>query len=177
MNACQDCAGDRRRYCFPGPGARTQVRLAGCCGAPHSAPTTASASADSKESRFDKLFAGDRHVQVELTWGIYQRLMAAYRDPIRTGAAGAKFVIDALTGDIPAPLVELRKLGRTFGKRAGDVLAHFYRPRTINGRTEAVNGRLEHLRGLASVSATSPHYISRALLGPGGIRPRLHPAL
>jgi transposase len=34
-------------------------------------------------------------------------------------------------------------------KRAVDVLAHFDRPATSNGPTEAINGRLEHLRGSA----------------------------
>jgi hypothetical protein len=37
-----------------------------------------------QQERLDKLFAGDRHIQVEPTWGIYQRLIAAYRDPVRT---------------------------------------------------------------------------------------------
>ena len=131
-----------------------------------------------QQERLDKLFARDEHVQVELTWGIYQRLISAYRDPVRsTGAAEARSVIDALTGDVPAPLVELRKLGRTLGKRAEDVLAYFDRPRTSNGPTEAVNGRLEHLRGLALGFRNLTHDIARALLEAGGFRPRLHPAL
>ena len=32
----------------------------------------------------DGLFAADAHVEVEATWGIYQRMIAAYRDPDRT---------------------------------------------------------------------------------------------
>jgi transposase len=44
--------------------------------------------------------------------------------------------------------------GRT--AEAADVLAYFDRPGTSNGPTEAVNGRLEHLRGSASGFATSP---------------------
>jgi transposase len=131
-----------------------------------------------QQERLDKLFTGDEHVQVELTWGIYQRLIAAYRDPVRTtGAAEARSVIDALTAGVPAPLIELRKLGRTLGKRAEDVLAYFERPRTSNGPTEAVNGRLEHLRGLALRFSNLTHYIARALLEAGGFRPQLHPQL
>jgi hypothetical protein len=34
------------------------------------------------------------------------------------------------------------------------VLAYFDRPGTSNGPTEAINGRLEHLRGTAPASAT-----------------------
>ncbi|MFK5635313.1 transposase, partial [Ornithinimicrobium sp. LYQ103] len=48
---------------------------------------------------------------------------------------------------------------------------------TSNGPTEAVNGRLEHLRGLALGFRNLTHYIARALLEAGGFRPRLHPAL
>ena len=117
-------------------------------------------------------------MQVELTWGIYQRLISAYRHPVRTsGAAEARSVIDALTGAVPAPLVELRKLGRTLAKRAEDVLAYFERPRISAGPTEAVNGRLEHLRGLALGFRNLSNYVARALLEAGGFRPQLHPAL
>ena len=86
-------------------------------------------------------------------------------------------VIDALADGVPKALVELRKLGRTLGKRAEDVLAYFERPRTSNGPTEAVNGRLEHLRGLALGFRNLTHYIARALLEAGGFRPQLHPRL
>ncbi len=40
-------------------------------------------------------------------------------------------------------------LGRTLKKRAADVLAYFDRDGTSNRPTEAINGRLEHLRGSA----------------------------
>uniref|UniRef100_UPI0021B21A1B transposase n=1 Tax=Kocuria palustris TaxID=71999 RepID=UPI0021B21A1B len=78
------------------------------------------------------------------------------------------------SGFIP---VELRKLGRTLTRRACDVLAYFDRPRTSNGPTEAVNGRLEHLRGLALGFRNLTNYIARALLEAGGFRPHLHPEL
>jgi transposase len=58
-------------------------------------------------------------------------------------------VIDTLSSGVPTKLAELRKLGRTLKKRAGDILAFFDRPGTSNGPTEAINGRLEHLRGSA----------------------------
>jgi transposase len=56
-------------------------------------------------------------------------------------------LIDTLSHGVPAALTELRTLGRTLKKRAADVLAYFERPGTSNGPTEAINGRLEHLRG------------------------------
>ena len=60
-------------------------------------------------------------------------------------------------------------------KRAADVLAYFDRPSTSNGPTEAINGRLEHLRGSALGFRNLTNYIARSLLETGGFRPRLHP--
>jgi Transposase len=84
-------------------------------------------------------------------------------------------IITNLSAGVPAALTELRTLGRTLKKRAEDVLAYFDRPGTSNGPTEAVNGRLEHLRGSALGFRNLAHYIARSLLETGGFRPRLHP--
>ncbi len=133
---------------------------------------------EKQQDRLTRLFAVDEHVEVECTWGIYQRMIAAYRDPDRPGGRPQMgSIIDALSTGVPAPLVELRKLGRTLARRAEDVLAYFDRPRTSNGPTEAVNGRLEHLRGSALGFRNLTNYIARALLETGGFRPQLHPAL
>ncbi|WP_162139312.1 transposase, partial [Mycobacterium canetti] len=70
---------------------------------------------------------------------------------------------------------EVITLGRTLKKRAADVLAYFDRPGTSNGPTEAINGRLEHLRGSALGFRNLTHYIARSLLEAGGFKPRLHP--
>ena len=75
----------------------------------------------------------------------------------------------------PGPLVEIAKLGRTLSKRAADVLAYFDRPGTSNGPTEAINGRLEHLRRSALGFRNLTNYIARCLLETGGFRPQLHP--
>ena len=75
-------------------------------------------------------------------------------------------------------LTELTTLGRTLKKRAADVLAYFERPGTSNGPTEALNGRLEHLRGSALGFRNLTNYIARSLLETGGFRPQLlHPRL
>ena len=60
---------------------------------------------------------------------------------------------------------------------AGDILAYFDHPHTSNGPTEAINGRLEHLRGSALGFRNLTHYITRCLLETGGFRPQLHPQL
>jgi transposase len=75
---------------------------------------------------------------------------------------------------VPPALVELAQLGRTLKKRSADVLAYFDRPHTSNGPTEAINGRLEHLRGSALGFQNLTNYIARCLLEAGGFRPQLH---
>lgn len=58
-------------------------------------------------------------------------------------------LIDAVSHGVPKALTELITLGRTLKKRAADVLAYFDRPGTSSSPTEAINGRLEHLRSSA----------------------------
>src|SRR3546814_4456508 len=86
-------------------------------------------------------------------------------------------LIESLSHDGPKALTEVITLGRTLKKRAADVLAYFDRPGTSNGPTEAINGRLEHLRGSALGFRNLTNYIARSLLEAGGFRPRLHPQL
>ncbi len=96
-------------------------------------------------------------------------MVAAYRDPDR--AAGRELMvalIDSLATSVPAALHELVTLARTLTKRSADVLAYFDRPRTSNGHTEAINGRLEHLRGSALGFTNLTNSIARSLLEAGG---------
>ncbi|CAM3633179.1 ISL3 family transposase [Occultella aeris] len=131
---------------------------------------------DRQVERVEALFADDHHVAVEATWGIYQRMIAAYREPDRgLGKEAMQAVIDTLRTGIPDGLEELARLGRTLRLRATDVLAFFDRPGTSNGPTEAINGRLEHLRGSALGFRNLANYIARSLLETGGFRPRLRP--
>lgn len=133
---------------------------------------------DKQIVRLTALFTDDRHVEVEATWGIYQRMIDAYRTEDRAcGKKKMQQLIDSLTAGVPAALTELRTLGRTLKKRAVDVLAYFDRPGTSNGPTEAINGRLEHLRGSALGFRNLTNYIARSLLETGGFRPQLHPQL
>ena len=133
---------------------------------------------DRQRERLVLLFSTDDHVEVEATWGIYQRMIAAYRDPDRTRAREAmRALIGCLRDGVPAPLTELRRLGRTLTQRAADILAYFDRPGTSNGPTEALNGRLEHLHGSALGFRNLTNYIARSLLETGGFRSRLHPGL
>ena len=133
---------------------------------------------DKQTARLQALFSVDEHVEVEATWGVYQRIIGAYRHPDRAhGGELMRNIINDLSHDVPAALTELRRLGRTLKQRAEDVLAYFARPGTSNGPTEAINGRLEHLRGSALGFRNLTNYIARSLLEAGGFRPQLHPHL
>ena len=133
---------------------------------------------DKQIDRLNALFAGDEHVDVEATWGIYQRMIAAYRhEDRRRGRELMVKLINDLSHGVPKELSEITKLGRTLKKRAADVLAYVDRPGTSNGPTEAINGRLEHLRGSALGFRNLTNYIARSLLETGGFRPQLHPQL
>jgi transposase len=129
-------------------------------------------------NRLADLFAADEHVEVEATWAVYQQMITAYREPDRTkGRELMTTLIEALRDGVPAALSEVITLGRTLNKRAADVLAYFDRPGTSNGPTEAINGRLEHLRGSALGFRNLTNYIARSLLETGGFKPQLHPRL
>ncbi|HWJ65678.1 MAG TPA: ISL3 family transposase [Nocardioides sp.] len=129
---------------------------------------------DKQCDRLRSLFADDAHVEVEATWGIYQRMIGAYRqeDRRRGRELMNKLITDLSTG-VPTTLTELTALGRTLKKRAADALAYFDQPGTSNGPTEALNGRLEHLRGSALGFRNLTNYIARSLLETGGFRPQL----
>jgi len=130
---------------------------------------------DKQRQRLESLFSTDTHVEVEASWGIYQRMVAAYREPDRPkGRELMQEVIKSVSTGVPNALTELRTLGRTLNRRAADVLAYFDRPGTSNGPTEAINGRLEHLRGSALGFRNLTNYIARSLLESGGFRPKLH---
>ena len=126
---------------------------------------------DKQSDRLRALFVDDAHVEVEATWGVYQRMIAAYRHEDRQrGRELMEKLITDLSAGVPKVLTELTTLGRTLKKRAADVLAYFERPGTSNGPTEALNGRLEHLRGSALGFRNLTNYIARSLLETGGFR-------
>jgi len=87
---------------------------------------------DRQHARLTAVFAGEAHVEVEATWGIYQRIDTAYRQPDRSAAkiALAK-VITSISRGVPDELSELITLGRTLKRRSVDVLAYFDRPGTL----------------------------------------------
>ena len=123
-----------------------------------------------QKTRLEALFAVDAHVEVEATWTMYQRMIAAYREPTRAqGRAMMQALIDTLSNGVPKALCELITLGRTLKKRAADILAYFDRPGTSNGPTEAINGRLDALRRNALGFRNLVNYRIRSLLHCGAL--------
>ena len=69
---------------------------------------------EKQQDRLNTVFAIEEHIEVEATWGIYQRIVAAYREPNKArGKDMMRAVIDSVTSGVPAALVEIRRLGRT----------------------------------------------------------------
>jgi transposase len=134
---------------------------------------------DKQQTRLDTLFADDNHAEVEATWGVYQNIVTAYRDPDSiAGRQALQKVIDAISQAVPTALNELRTLGSTLNETPSQRHPGLLRPPgTSNGPTEAINGRLEHLRGSALGFRNLTNYIARSLLETEGFKPALHPQL
>lgn len=123
-----------------------------------------------RAERLDEVLTADEHVAVQLTWDCYQELIAAYQDPDRRAGKLRLFKLaKQLRQGVPDGLKELRSLGRTLWKRRRDILAYFDTGAS-NGPVEAINGRLEHLRGIALGFRNKSHYILRSLIHSGGLR-------
>lgn len=90
---------------------------------------------DKQHARLEAVFASEEHVEVEATWGIYQRIVAASREK---GKQMMQAVIDAVSTGVPTTLTEIRRLGRTMKQRATDILAFFDPPGSSNGPTEEI---------------------------------------
>ncbi|WP_027020245.1 transposase, partial [Corynebacterium sputi] len=82
-------------------------------------------------------------------------------------------VINSIRKGLPKGLEELAQLGRTLWRRREDVLAYFDIGAS-NGPVEAINGRLEHLRGIALGFRNLNHYILRSLIHSGQIHNRIN---
>ena len=129
---------------------------------------------DTQAERLENLFADERHAPVHAAWGVHQRLIQAYRteDP-GPGKHLTRRLIDSLKQTIPDGLEEITELARTLTERVTDILAHFDHPRASNGPTEAIDGRLEHLRGIALGFRNLTHYTIRSLIHAGRLKDHL----
>ncbi|WBG74991.1 transposase [Corynebacterium glutamicum] len=68
---------------------------------------------------------------------------------------------------------ELAQLGHTLWRRRKNVLASF-NIGASNGPVEAINGRLEHLRGITLGFRNLNHYILRCLIQAGQLQRKIN---
>lgn len=129
---------------------------------------------DAQAERLEVLFADERHAPVTAAWGVYQRLIQAYRtkDP-GLGKHLMRRLISSLRRAVPDGLEEIQTLARTLTERSADILAYFDHPGSSNGPTEAINGRLEHLRASALGFRNLTNYTTRSLIHAGRLKDHL----
>ena len=112
---------------------------------------------DTQARRLEALFADERHAAVQAAWGVYQRPVPGL--PHRRPGHGKYLMqqlIDSLKQTIPDGLEETTTRARTLISRSQDVLAYFDHPAPPTAPRQAINGRLEHLRGIA-LGLAQPH--------------------
>ncbi|RSZ61227.1 ISL3 family transposase, partial [Corynebacterium hylobatis] len=128
-----------------------------------------------QKQRLEMLWAtDDDYVALEVTWLCYQDLIQAYSHPKKSeGKKLMSRVITTLRKGLPAGLEELAQLGRTLWRRREDVLAYFDTGAS-NCPVEAINGRLEHLRGIALGFRNLHHYILRCLIHSGQLQDKIN---
>lgn len=126
---------------------------------------------DKRSKRVGEVLCAEEHVAVQVTWGFYQQIIAAYEAPTsREGKIKMFKLIKRISDGVPKGLQELKTLGKTLWKKRREILAYFDTQAT-NGPVEAINGRLEHLRGIALGFRNLDNYILRSLIHSGGLRP------
>lgn len=132
---------------------------------------------DRQKGRLNSVFTDERHSALVVCWQFYQDTIRAYETGTKEGRELMQALIGKLADTIPDGLKELRSLRTTFQRRKNDILAYFDHPGTSNGPTESINGRLEHLRGIALGFRNRRNYLIRSLLHAGGLATLLQPYL
>lgn len=137
---------------------------------------TAELRTDRQQTRVGLLLADTANQALNLAEGAYQKIIRCYRQSDRRkGRAMMAELIESLAVKGSAPgCPELATLGRTLKKRMSDILAFFDHEHSANGPTEAINGRLETLRGIALGFRNLSNYITRSLLHAGGFKQTIH---
>lgn len=130
---------------------------------------------DTQKDRLDYLFDYDQdYAELYECWVIYQRIIDCYEQDNKTrGKTMMTSLIDTLEHFGKIGIEELRQLGNTMTKRKKDILAYFD-AHISNGPVEAINGRLEHLRGIALGFRNLHHYILRCLIHSGQLQHKIN---
>lgn len=125
--------------------------------------TSADLFTEKQQDRLKALFAVDTHVEVEVTWSIYQRMIAAYRyADRRQGRALMVKLINSISSGVPKLLTEIITLGRTLKNQSVDVLDSLDGPRHIQ-RTDRDDQRLPRAPMRLSTPITKPHQLHRQI--------------
>ncbi len=137
--------------------------------------TRAELLTDKQKVRLFKAFtANEAHAVVEVTYGVYQRLIAAYEaSGKREGKIAMYKLLKSIRVGVPTELPELAQLGRSLWKRHREILAYFD-VGASNGAVEAINSRLEHLRGISLGFRNLKQYILRSLIHSGRLQDRIN---
>lgn len=137
---------------------------------------TAVLRTDRQKQRVDRLLEDETNRDLKLAEGVYQKIIDCYRqNDRRKGKNMMKELIESMAVKGSAPnCPELLTLGRTLKRRMSDVLAFFDWSNSANGPTEAINGRLETLRGIALGFRNQENYKTRSLIHAGGFRQTIH---
>ena len=135
-------------------------------------PGTAASRTDRQRERADRLLADPSNRPLALAYGVYRRIISCYAHEDRSkGRAMMAEPVESLAVKGSAPgCPEPATLGRTLKRRMADILAFFDHSNGANGPTEAINGRLETLGGIALGFRNLDNYITRSLLHTGGFR-------
>lgn len=127
-------------------------------------------------ARVDAIIGDAQYAALTRLWGVYQAVSSAYENRNkRQGRARIAGIIDALSPEATRGIPELKTLAKTLRRPRDDILAFFTHPGSSNGPTEAINGVLEDLRGIALGFRNLKNYILRSLLHTGGFNHHLQP--
>lgn len=89
--------------------------------------------APTRLAKLETVLNTDEHIQVEITWAVYQEIITYYRTGNKHHAKKRLArVITSLKTKVPKALIELRRLAATLNRRAKDILAYFDTPGTSN---------------------------------------------
>jgi transposase len=118
---------------------------------------------DKQRQRLTALFADDEHVEVEATWGIYQHMIAAYREPDRKrGRELMQQLIGAISHSVPTALREvitLRPDPQTASRRRAGLL----RPARHLQRADRGDQRPPRTPPRLSPRLPQPHQLHREI--------------
>lgn len=129
---------------------------------------------DKQQTRLDQLWAYDKdYAALKVAWHAYQGIIDCYRMSNKRDAKSKMRMIINELRKLKGPNRELAQLGRSLHKRLADVLA-FFAVGVSNGPVEAINGRLEHLRGIELGFRNINHYILRSLIHSGQLTHKIN---